>query len=469
MQASFEARFQTYFLLLSDENNKCNFLTVLFNRIVHFIKEREWVNDRIILEKFQASIQEPTDKTKEICQIFQTKIGNHAILDSIAEKLEGSVHSASQMAITDSRFSSRLWLYVSNSQVYWEKFNEIFTQAGKKLNDKDKSSFLDILQDCQASDWLEYGKRQLTSLATRKIKLDPEDSRELTEEEKARNAECEIESLKAMNAFIDQGKESIHYENVKRIVNTDNELNYEEKSYILDFISTCKSTGSSENRKKLLACMLEIEKVERNVFRNGLIRCLNRIIQGKPDGQSQNLRNIHAFITSHEGTLDEWGTKNSCNHVYTPLMDVLFPGKFKPNYRSFDTNDFILKNNRIYMPKRIRQGIVDPNHWVGGLVRYHKKHYTAYIYDGKHYIWLDQFRSPKKLTPQELYKVIRENENVNIDYFLIPENQEPKAFPNASKWMLPTWEENNCYIAATLAVSALVQFYNTINEPFING
>ncbi|MFN4175114.1 MAG: hypothetical protein ACK4HV_08445, partial [Parachlamydiaceae bacterium] len=83
MQANFEARFNLYLSLTCDRANSCNFLTILFKRILHLFREKEWVTDRIILEKFRASIQSPNEKTQEIYRLFIARMGSSPLLDQI--------------------------------------------------------------------------------------------------------------------------------------------------------------------------------------------------------------------------------------------------------------------------------------------------------------------------------------------------------------------------------------------------
>ncbi len=169
MQIGFETNFNSYLHLLSNKQNSCDLLTVLFHRIIHFFRKREWINDEILLHKFQASIQAPTEKTKEIYQVFLDRIGQNPILDIIKDKLAlareedkpiiiqpvNPVQSPVEkprplMKMTHSRFHQELWNYARQTRMFGNYNLEILlTKEGEKLSDKDKEALKTHLKNSQ--------------------------------------------------------------------------------------------------------------------------------------------------------------------------------------------------------------------------------------------------------------------------------------------------------------------------------
>ena len=398
MQSSFEARFNTYLPLLTNRENSCNFLTTLFNRIIYFFKTREWVNDQDILNKFQASIQNANDKTIEIYQIFLNRVGPCAILNKIKDQIFVKVVEVEPI--------------IPASVVPVQSPVIIIDEEARSAMKMTHSRFHPELW-YYARKTMMFGKNNLDVLLT-----------------------AEGEKLS------DKDKETLY-----------------------THLKNSQEHNTIEYRQILLSWMLDVEKNERSAFKTFLESALIRI--GKGESQEQlmlDLRKIRTYLINHDPMLyNNSGKKKAGNsyYVYQPLLEILFPGKFSKNYRCGDKTKFSVKNGRIYIPKRISPNELDDKpHWAAGFVIGTNEHATAYIFDGTHYVWLDHNRNPLKLTAQKLYDSLMANSlRCSFDYFLIPETDEPKEFPNASQWIVPGWERNNCYVASSMALLAVVQFY----------
>ncbi len=211
--------------------------------------------------------------------------------------------------------------------------------------------------------------------------------------------------------------------------------------------------------------MLDVEKEERNEFKIFLQSVVDRISKGESQEQlKRDLRKIRKYLMNRDPLFFNNSGKakaGNSSYVFQPLLDVLFPGKFKNNYRCFDRDKYKVKNGRIYIPKRLSpREFDDKPHWAAGFVIGHNEHATTYIYDGSHYVWLDHDRKPNKVTAQELYeKILSIHLGSSFDYMLIPDSAEPTSFPKASEWVVPGWERNNCFIASSLTLLAAVNFY----------
>lgn len=370
MQANFEARFNLYLSLTSDRANSCNFLTILFKRILHLFREKEWVTDRIILEKFRASIQSPNEKTQEIYRLFIARMGSSPLLDQInREFISKSNEERPKMKMSHSRFTPPLWDYACGRNLRSRLFVNVsfLTEDGEKLKE-------------------------------------------------------------------------------------------EEKNELKNLVDACISDNSVDNRSKLYAWMLNVEKEERKAFISFLSGYLDRILNGECSEKLKNdLRVIRKYLINRSFTL----TKDNCGdskQIYLPLLKLLFPD-MNQTYRCFQKEKMVVKDNRIYLPENEADNAY--RHFALGFVIGHEKHATAYIYDGKDYVWLDNGRPPKKISAQALYEHISKVKlDTSWDYYLIDEKSEPKFYPDPSRWSYPNWERNNCFIASSLALLASVYFVN---------
>lgn len=368
MQANFESRLNTYLPLLSDQDNSCNFLTTLFHRVWHFIRNREWVADKTILERFQASIEAPTEKTKEIYQLFLNRVGPSAILDNIQELIKASEYVRPAMKMTHSRFSASLWDYASARSVAGMLFPTI--------------SFL-----------TEEGER----------------------------------------------------------------LNAEEKEQLKILTETCMNSNTLLNRAKLYEWMINIEKPEREQFKNLLSSHLDRILNGASTAELKlDLRKFRKFLINHGHRV----AKSDCgdsSSIYIPLLKLLYPSMNTTSKRCKDKTLMEVKNNRIYIPNADGEAA---SNWSAGFVIGHAGHATTYVFDGTDYQWLDNGRKPIKISAQDLLEHIKKIKlDTSWDYYLISESAEPNNYPVPANWSYPDWERNNCFVASGLVLLAMVKFY----------
>ena len=172
-------------------------------------------------------------------------------------------------------------------------------------------------------------------------------------------------------------------------------------------------------------------------------------------------QNIDSFGNTHE--------------VYYPLMRIIDPDYKTPIVKY--PIQFCVKDNR-FMIQRSVNGIENPI-LVAGFTLNYRNHSSCYVFDGNHYVCLDNqkldYRLPsilhdmKNLARGDLaklgsYRKIKADELLeepfrsNIGQFhLLPDN--PQEFPAPLKWNVPKWERNNCFAASTLLLASLHHFY----------
>lgn len=479
MQLEFESRFNNYLPLLSDKENACNFLTVLFNRIIHLLRKHEWVNDEILLHRFHASIQKPSQKTKEIYQIFVDRIGLNPRLESIKEIIDAVhsqeriqaqdaaspkmevTHSTPKIEMTRSRFTAKFLACIkASSASVWNRDENYLTEEGKNLDDSHKlaldkgiaycdplSSFRNYLESVNPSPLEEAAIKELKAFFNG-IKGD-----ELNEAEKTELNQIIIKYTPFPSPPVFNMEKS-------QLAKIKDKL----KSDHISLYSLFNSPLIHEILKvknKLLALVEEIENEETQAFKVFVELFLERIINGGSSEELKiDLRKIRTYLINH-GKFEpgEFNIGNDAD-VFFPLLKILFPERHE-HANAYYRNQISLKNDRIYVSTSKTED--SPQLAAGILISTHN-HYTVSIFNGSHYIWIDQFKKIQKKTPDQMYAEIRKlSPETSFNFFLVPQSVEINEQPDPSKWTIPGWERNNCFIAATLVLIALMRFHRKNN------
>lgn len=140
----FVDNFDRYESLISNRGD-CFPITLFFRRIIHLIKEGEWITDTVMLKRFRASIKGPSESNARIYKIFRKKLGYNSLLDEIKAMI-----STSEMKITHSRFSLDLWDYVrfrGELSTYFP--NHFLTEEGINLDQTLKTELDNRLVACK--------------------------------------------------------------------------------------------------------------------------------------------------------------------------------------------------------------------------------------------------------------------------------------------------------------------------------
>ena len=244
-------------------------------------------------------------------------------------------------------------------------------------------------------------------------------------------------------------------------------------------LDECKADRSVLKKDKLLAWMTKVEKEEIDSFKAYLEQTAEDIIEGKGSSLAihENVRLIrqHMVAYGYMGLGENIDCFGNTHEVYYPLMRIIDPDyntpivKF-PIHFCLNDNHFTIKSS---------ENGIETHHLVTGFTLNYGKHSSSYVFDGSHYVCLDNQKLDYHLPSLYFdarnilrgdfaklgsYRKIRADELLEEpfrskigQFHLLPEN--PQEFPAPLKWNVPKWERNNCFIASTLLLVSLHHYY----------
>lgn len=156
-----------------------------------------------------------------------------------------------------------------------------------------------------------------------------------------------------------------------------------------------------------------------------------------------------------------WFAKNSghdsgglVEHFTNEFLEPLFnmASKFGDNY--VVVNDQLINSNYTNRGKNKESG------WVAGFTFQEGGHAIAFVRTKNGFIKFDNLQKEGTLySVQEIHNLLTGREMDVLKLVRFPLNEKLDRIPDTGSWVMPTWERNNCFIAASLMYLAICQHY----------
>lgn len=235
---------------------------------------------------------------------------------------------------------------------------------------------------------------------------------------------------------------------------------------LIAHLQRLKMENTDRNRIALKNWMIGIESPN---FKREVINMINDIYRGasSPNELKIQTRILRSF-------LDKWGYdvggRDGTGHIRTvfdALIEMLKPDFSRPSVTLFAQN-IQLQDGLLFLPQVFRGGRKGENQWLAAvflceppLTPLQKHHMVPYVFDGTHYVSLDNMQNEKKkLTAEELKNKMAkvEVDPINSQAIAFPPTFRPIP-PDSTSWTIPRWERNNCFFVSSLVQLAVYKYY----------
>jgi hypothetical protein len=238
---------------------------------------------------------------------------------------------------------------------------------------------------------------------------------------------------------------------------------------VLDYhLQNLKKNNNSENRVALKNWLISVEAPG---FKKEVESMLDSIYRGRssPEELKIQTRIIRSFLDTRGYEVGSRDDPGSSRMVFNAIIEML-KSDFSRPYVPLSGQNLKVQNGLLYLPQVFRGGKRGEDKWLAAvflceppLTPLQKPHMVSYIFDGEHYISLNNMKNErKKLTAEELKNLmIKSNFDANSQVIALDNAFRPTP-PNPSTWTVPYWERNNCFFVSALIELALHKYYMKI-------
>ena len=122
-------------------------ITLLFRRIVHFVSHCEWVDDTVLVKKFNAYVKEGGETNLKVQHVFKQLIARSHRTEETSNILDSLRKELKVYSFVNSRFSQEMWSIARDKSQF---DNEALEKNLGQLSEEQAKEFRKLFEECKA-------------------------------------------------------------------------------------------------------------------------------------------------------------------------------------------------------------------------------------------------------------------------------------------------------------------------------